>query len=331
MLHKNKVAALAILTFFIITVSPLTVLAQGQMQASSAEQVFSVAQQAAQKVQDLIDSVEAKPDASIIIEDAGLTEQYFGNVTLFETEGADSLNLAEVALSNSDYDSTVENALDALRIFREVYSSIQNILGKAGLQPVALVEGQGLLEAIDRELTRIERLGNLLPEDAPQDVKDLLEVAENILNEAKVLLLDGNVVEARAAFLEAKENVVEIYQYLKEQAEIYNEWRLNNYCQGLQERMRERLRYGRENGANVDSVLQSYGYQSENQLMDYIQNRIQSALSEQNFELTLNGCEQISNLIQQMEQTLNQQGNQHQGQSGSGSNSPGYGGNGGKP
>jgi hypothetical protein len=331
MLHKNKVAALAILTFIIIAVSPLTVLAQEQIQENTAQQIFSIAERASLKVQDLIASVEANPDAAISIEEAGLTEQYTGNVTLFETEGADSLALAEVALADSDYDATVENAFDALGIFREVYRSIQNILGKAGLQTSGLTEGQGLLEAIDRELQRIERLTNLLPEDTPQDIKDLLEVAENLINEAKVLLLEDNIAEAKTVFVEAKENIVEVYQYIKEQAEIYNEWRLNNYCQGLQERMRERLRYGRECGVNVDSVLQSFGYQSESQLMDSIQNQIQSSLDEQNFGLALKGCEQVSNVIQQMEQVLNHQGNQQQGQSGSGSNAPGYGGNGGKP
>jgi hypothetical protein len=187
-----------------------------------------------------------------------------------------------------------------------------------------------MLEAIDRELTRIERLRDVLPENAPPTVTNALDDTEDLLADAKDALLAGNLVEARAAFLEAKQNIVGVYQYLKEEAEITNEWRLNNYCQGLQERIQERFRYGRQSGTNVDSVLQSFGYQSESQFIDTIQNRIQTSLSEQNFEGALQGCEQAGTMVQQMEQAINQQMNQ-QGPSGSGSSGSGFGGNGGRP
>jgi hypothetical protein len=330
MIPKNKITALAVLTLLVLAITPFTVLAQGQFQSNSASQIVSVADRASSQVQSLIDSIDAHPDAATALEEAGLTDQYNNNVTLFKTEGADNLEAAKAALEATEYDAAVDNALEALGIFREVYRSIQSILAETGLKTGVIAEGQGMLEAIDRELARIERLRDVLPEDAPQDIKDLLDVAEGLLGDAKEELLAGNLVEARTAFLEAKESLVGVYQYLKEQAEITNEWRLNNYCVGLQERIQERFRYGRQSGANVDSILQSFGYQSESQFMDTIQNRVQTSLNDQNFEGALQGCEQAGTMVQQMEQAINQQMNQ-QGPSGSGSNSPGFGGNGGRP
>lgn len=330
MIPKNKITAFAALTLLVLAIAPLTVLAQGQFQSNSANQIVSVAERASSQVQALIDSVDANPDAATAIEEAGLTDQYNNNVTLFNTEGADKLEAATEALALADYDLAVDNGLEALGIFREVYRSIQGILAQAGLKPGVVAEGQWMLEAIDRELARIEHLRDVLPEDAPQDIKASLDNAEGLLGNAKEALLAGNLVEARAAFLEAKQSIVGVYQYLKEQAEITNEWRLNNYCIGLQERIQERFRYGRQSGANVDSILQSFGYQSESQFMDTIQNRVQTSLNEQNFEGALEGCEQAGTMVQEMEQAINQQMNQ-QGPSGSGSNGPGFGGNGGRP
>ena len=330
MIHKNKITAFAVLTLLVLAMTPLTVLAQGQFQSNSANQIISIAERASLQVQTLIDSVDANPDAATAIEDADLTDQYKINVELFNTEGTDTLEAAKAALEATEYDAAVDNAFAALGIFREVYRSIQSILAQAGLKPGVIAEGQGMLEAIDRELTRINRLRDVLPENAPQNIIDALDAAEGLLGDAKEALLAGNLAEARTAFLEAKQKLVEVYQYLKEQAEITNEWRLNNYCVGLQERIQERFRYGRQSGANVDSVLQSFGYQSESQFMDTIQNRVQTSLNEQNFEGALQGCEQAGTMVQQMEQAINQQMNQ-QGPSGSGSSGSGFGGNGGKP
>ena len=330
MLPKNKITAFAVLTLLVLAMTPLGVLAQGQFQSNSANQIVSIAERASLQVQVLIDSVEAKPDAATALEEAGLTDEYNNNVALFNTEGTDNLEAAKAALEATEYDVAVDNALEALGIFREVYRSIQGILAEAGLKPGVVAEGQGMLEAIDRELARIEHLRDVLPEDAPQEITDLLNDAEDLLGDAKEALLAGNLVEARTAFLEAKQKLVGVYQYLKEQAEITNEWRLNNYCVGLQERIQERFRYGRQSGVNVDSVLQSFGYQSESQFMDTIQNRVQTSLNEQNFEGALQGCEQAGTMVQQMEQAINQQMNQ-QGPSGSGSSGSGFGGNGGKP
>jgi hypothetical protein len=213
-----------------------------------------------------------------------------------------------------------------------------------------LIENQGLLEAITREQQRIDRLREILPVDAPQDIYDTLDATTELLSEAKTFLLNGDVDAAKSTLLEAKENISEVYDYLKEQAVDSNTWRLTNYCEQAQERIRERFRYGQDQGIDFTSVLQSYGYQTESQFMEALQNRAQTAQGEQNFNIALQDCVEVSQMVQQMEQSLNQEIGRHQAQngadgndssgSGSGSSSSssgkggsgsGYGGSGGGP
>ena len=77
-----------------------------------------------------------------------------------------------------------------------------------------------------------------------------------------------------------------------------------------------KTKIGENQGVDQTNTLQSFGYESETQFMVTLQNRIQKAQGEQNFQVTIQECEQISSMVQQMEQAVNQQINQHQGQNG---------------
>lgn len=140
-------------------------------------------------------------------------------------------------------------------------------MNAADLQRDELIENQGLLEAITREQERIDRLREILPDDVPQDVLDSLDAAAGLLSEARTLLLDGDVDAARSVFFDAKESISEVYVYLKELAVDYNPLTLYNYCEQARERIRERFRYGQNEGVDFSGVLQSFGYQSENEFM----------------------------------------------------------------
>jgi hypothetical protein len=350
MLKKTKVAAIAILASIILATTPAMLLAQGQIQTVPAQQIVTLAERAAQQIQNLIDMINANEDALAQIDTVGLTDEFDANVTLYEIDGLKNLADAQEALTNSKYEDAVDSAVEALSIFREVYSSIHTIMKAADLQKDDLIENQGLLEAITREQQRIDRLREILPVDAPQDIFDNLDTTSGLLSEAKTLLLDGDVDAAKAMFLEAKENISEVYDYLKEQAVDSNTWRLSNYCEQTQERIRERFRYGQDQGVDFTSVLQSYGYQTESQFLEALQNRAQTAQGEQNFDIALQDCEAVSQMVQQMEQSLNQEIGRHQAQngpggsdssgsgsgsngsgSGKGGNGSGYGGSGGGP
>ncbi len=317
MLKKSRVTAIIILASIILATTPAMLLAQGQIQTAPAQQIVTLAEKAAQQVQNLIDMINADQDALAQIQTAGLTYEFDENVTLFST-GLVYLEAAQTALANSENQDAIDSTVEALSVFREVYSSIHSILQVTDLQKGDLIENQGLLEAITRQLQKIDNLREILPDGTPQEILELLDNSQRLLNEARALLLDGDVTAARSAFLEAKQDISSVYLYLKEQAEESNTWRLSNYCQGVQERIRERFRYGRDQGVDFTSVLQSYGYQSESQFMEALQNNIQTAQGEQNFHIALQDCQAVSRMVQQMEQSLNQEIGRHQAQNGPG-------------
>ncbi len=317
MLKKSRVTAIIILASIILATTPAMLLAQGQIQTAPAQQIVTLAEKAAQQVQNLIDMINADQDALAQIQTAGLTYEFDENVTLFST-GLVYLEAAQTALANSENQDAVDSTVEALSVFREVYSSIHSILQATDLQKGDLIENQGLLEAITRQLQKIDNLREILPDGTPQEILELLDNSQGLLNEARALLLDGDVTAARSAFLEAKQDISSVYLYLKEQAEESNTWRLSNYCQGVQERIRERFRYGRDQGVDFTSVLQSYGYQSESQFMEALHNRIQTAQGEQDFYIALQDCQAVSRMVQQMEQSLNQEIGRHQAQNGPG-------------
>ena len=331
MFKNTKVATIAILASILLATAPVIFLAQGQIQTAPAQQTVTLAEKAAQQIQNLIDLINSDENALTQIETVALTNEFNENVTLFAT-GLENLEAAQTALENSENENAATFSLDALKIFREVYISIHVIMNTAGLQQSDLSESQGLNEAITRELQRINQLRDILPIDTPEHIRESLQSAEAVLNEARTLLLAKDTTNAQTTFLKAKNSTSEVYQYLKEEAEILNTWRLNNYCTGLQERIRERFRYGQQQGIDFTGVLESYGYQSESQFMETLQNRTQTALNEQNLEGAIQDCELAGQMVQQMEQALNQEINRQQamngpGPGGSGSGS-GYGGNG---
>ena len=325
MIKKNKVAAIAILASIILATTPIMFSVQGQIQSSPTQQIVVLAERAAQQVQNLIDMLNADDDALTQIDAAGLTGQFEANVTLHESIGLQKLEYAKEALANSEYDAAVEYALEALSVFREVYRSIHAIMNAADLQRNDMIENQGLLEATTRELQRIERLREILPIDVPAEILQLLDDAQRSLETARTELLDGDLTEAKVAFLEARYSISQVFEYLKTEAEESNSWRLSLFCTGLQERIRERFRYGQNQGVDFTGVLQSYGYQSENQFMDTLQNRTETALGDQNFENALQDTELASQMVQQMEQALSQEINRHQAQNGPGAGGDGFG------
>jgi hypothetical protein len=322
MMKQRRIAALAMLASIIIAATPAMFYVQGQIQASPAEELVKLADRAEQQVKSLIDLVYANETALQTIEDFGLLDELEGNVTLYN-QGAENLAEAHSALESTDYEGAIANATEALRIFREVFRSIHIILEDAGLQKGHLVDSQGLLEAITRSLERIDRLRAILPADATEAL-ELLDQAEAYLDidAARELLLEGKASQVVSNLEQANQLISQVYQYLKGIAEESNTWRIHSYCQGIQERTRERFRYGSQQGINVTAFLESLGYQSENEFMETLQNMTQIAQGKTgDFKSAMLDLEAISQMVQQMDQALVQEINRRQG-------SPGYGGGG---
>jgi hypothetical protein len=182
-----------------------------------------------------------------------------------------------------------------------------------------------------RQLERIDRLREILPEDTPEEITQLLDDAEALLDidAARALLLEGNVTEVRDTLIEAKELIAQVHDYLKEEAEGLNTWRLDGYCERVRERIRERFRSGNQSGINFNDVLQSYGYQNENQFMEELENMIQTAKGNKaNFQNALQDLDAIGQMVQEMDQAMAQKMNQHMnGSGGSGEGGGNIGGN----
>lgn len=309
---------------------------QGQIQASPAEELVKLADRAEQQVKNLIDLVYANETALQTIEDFGLLDELEGNVTLYN-QGAENLTEAHSALESTDYEGAIAYATEALRIFREVFRSIHIILEDTGLQKGHLVDSQGLLEAITRSLERIDRLRAILPADATEAL-ELLDQAEAYLDidAARELLLEGKVSQVVSNLQQANQLISQVYQYVKGLAEESNIWRIRDYCEGVQLRIQERFRYGREQGIDFTAVLSSLGYQSESQFMETLQNMTQTAEgSTGDFNSAIQDLEAIGQMVQVMDQALVQEINRRQGGysggsgsgAGSGGSGYGYGGN----
>jgi len=317
---------LALFVSVIVLAAPVSAMF-GQVQATPAEQLVAVADNAEQKVNDLIDLVYANESVLDKIEEVGLLDALEKNVTLYD-EGVGNLTLAHDALDAEDDEGAVGYATDALSIFREVFSSIHMILEDAGLQKCELVDCQGLLDAMTRQLERIDRLREILPEDAPEEIVQLLDDAEALLDidAARALLLEGKTTEVKDTLQEAKELISQVYDYLKEQAEGLNAWRIEGYCERVRERIRERFRNGNQSGIDFTDVLESLGYQSEKQFMETLENMIQTAKGKTgDFKNALQDLDAIGQMVQEMDQAMTQKMNQYQNGSGSGSNGDGSG------
>ena len=332
MMKKRQLVVLAMLVSVIMAAAPVSAIfsGQGQIQATPAEELVEVADRAEQQVKNLIDLVYANETALQKIEDVGLLDELESNVTLYE-EGVGNLTAAHDALELADYEGAVDYATEALGIFREVFSSIHVILEEAGLKKGHLVDNQGLLEAMTRQLQRIDQLREILPEDAPAEIKQLLDDAEALLDidAARALLLEGKSTEVMSTLQEAKDLISQVYDYLKEQAEESNAWRIYGYCERVRERIRERFRQGNQSGIDFTDVLESLGYQSENQFMETLEDMIQTAQGKTgDFKKALQDLDAIGQMVQEMDQALKQKMNQYQSGYGSGSNGDSNGGSG---
>jgi len=328
MMSRRQLFVMAMLVSIIMMAAPVSAMfGQDQVQVTPEEQLVEIADRAEQQVKNLIDLVYANDTALDTIEDVGLLDELESNVTLYN-EGVVKLTAAYEALEAEDYEGAVDLATEALGIFREVFSSIHMILENAGLQKCELVDCQGLLEAMTRQLERIDRLREILPIDAPDEIVQLLDDAEALLDidVARALLLEGKTTEVRDTLKEAKELISQVYDYLKEEAEGLNAWRIEGYCERVRERIRERFGNANQAGIDFTDVLESLGYQSENQFMETLENMIQTAKGKTgDFKNALQDLDAIGQMVQEMDQAMTQKMNQYQNGSGSGSNGDGTG------
>ena len=322
-IKKIKTGIVLLLSIMIVT-TPTMFLAQGQVQPTHQQDLLDIAERAQQKVESLFEWIESQ---QIDVELQSTLDTY----KTYGEDGKALLDLAYVEIEEEDYESAVEDVIDALRIFRDVIRSVNTALEEAGIDTKEVIDTQGFLEAIVRVRARIAYL-RVLFENNPK-VEVLLEDAEVNLEAAEDLFED-DLSKATYYLRQANQLISQVHSLLKEEAGLSNDWRLFDYCDRIQERTRERFRGGRDQGIDIDLLSESLGYQNENQFLEALESLIQKAKSNsENFRESLEDLDAIGNMFRQMDGSLTEQINQHQNRHGSGGNGAGsFGGqNGGSP
>ena len=325
MLIKKLRIGFVLLLAVMIIATPTMFLVQGQIQPSYQHDLTEIAEKAQQKVETLFEWIEAQQ-----IDDEELQEEVAAYYLSFE-DGKTLLQVAKAAIIEEDYESAVENSLDALRIFRNVLKTINISLKESGFDIEELGDQQGFLEAIVRARARIAYLRVLFENNS--EVEAILDESEEYLKIAEELF-ENDLSEATYYLRQVNQLISQVFSILKEEAVLSNEWRIFDYFERTRERTRERFRHGSEQGVNVDAFLESLDYQNDNQFMETLEGLIQNAKNNsENFKDSLNVLEAIGNMIRQMDGELTQEINRHQNHYGSGGNGGGSSGgsNGGNP
>ena len=344
-MKTTKIAILMIVVTVIAFAAPASAYFSSQNIETKAERMVDIADGARDRVLELVDLIEADPTAMELITDAELDGQFYNNVSLcVDGEGWTYLNAANQSLLAGDYEDAIVNSKEALTIFRDVLRAINVILVDAGVEIEQPLGAQVIQEAIERSLSRVEELQELISPDAPIYAK--LIDAEGYLTTA-IGLLHDNVEDAKASLREANILISEVCQYLKQVAQELNPQRIRDYCETAYQ-YRERFRGGFEQaeteGFDVNGFLQTYGYQNEEEFMARFQEMIQNAQGTEDLDDVLEDLEEIGRTIREIDgnltQEMGQHGEQHgqqatgngSGQEGSGSgygqNGGGYGGSG---
>jgi len=332
MMKTRRVAVLILLITVIVSTVPASAMLYTQAQSrenNPAEKFVELADRARQRVEDLINLMYANETAIKAIEEAGLLDELEGNVTLFN-EGVENVTNAYKALEIGDYEEAIANTTYALRIFREVFRSIHIILKDSELQKGQLIDAQGLLEAMRRALERIERLREILSEDATEAI-ELLDTAEDYLDidAARIWLLEGKVNQTAHNLTQANRLIARAYQYLKNQAKKMNAMRIKNYLRRAEQtrkRIMEKLEFASKKGINATVLLESLGYQNATEFRQVLQSLIEDAQGKmKDIKNAIHDLKAIGQTIRKMEQALTKQMEHHREGNGNGQGSNGNG------
>lgn len=312
MVKASKIAIVIILATIIVMAAPVSAaMFHGQSESVKAEKIVELADKAGQKVENLIALVYVNETALEMIESATLLDELEGNKTLFN-EGTANVTAAYAALESEDYEGAVANATQALEIFRDVFKSINLILYESDVQKGQIIDGQGLLVAIQRALERIEKLRELLPEDATEAL-ELLDNATSYLDvdTARLWLLDGKVSETAYNLTQANHLISEAHQYLKTQAEQGNSMRIQNYLRGMERfrgRIRENLELAGNEGINIDAVLETFGYENATECAQALQDMTDNAQENMgDIRDAVNDLKEIGRTMRDMDEALAQE------------------------
>jgi tetrahydromethanopterin S-methyltransferase subunit F len=232
---------------------------------------------------------------------------------------------AVACLEAEDYEGAIENATDAMSIFREVYRAINEILCDSDAKICQSVDPEELEAAIDRSLEKIEDLKALISVDA--EIYSNITAAEDLLLEAKNELLPDDIEAAKDNLREANSLIRDVCQYLKEVAQDLNPGRIRDYCEEIQYRYRFRERFGQAEteGFDVNGFLQGFGYQNEDDFNARFQEMMENAQQTDDIQDAVDDLEEIGRFARELDGSFNQHMGQFRAQHGQNNGGAGYG------
>jgi tetratricopeptide (TPR) repeat protein len=320
-MRKNKIAILMILVTVAIMIAPASAYFAGQNIETKAERMVEIAEEALERVTDLAETVDTNVTIIDLLTDAGLYDYYIGNVSLCEEdgEGLTYLTAAQEAMSaaeeTEDYEAVIDNAREALEIFRDVLKAINGMLIDVGVETCPVCDENTIEEAIERSQERIDSLVALL---ADEELLTLLDQAQGNLTLA-IDAIPIDIEEAKEYLQTANELISEVCQSLRGIARELNPGRIQGYLEKAyqhRERMRERYRGAWENEEDIDEFLQGLGYENEEEFMNQFQEMIQNAQDAETVEEAIETLKEMGQMLRNMDNSFNQKMGNYGGQQG---------------
>lgn len=306
----RKVFALVISTLLVMSVMAATpVMAGAQISLGSTDSAY------AKKILDMADNAKLRVEAllgNIRSNSTLMSNQTINNTILSlmdNTTGAftNATNILQWAHGNfteGNYTETVRLSMESMQIFREIYTTLTQLIGGAeeGLQ------GQGLLVAMNCALERLQKMNDSLSSLSinTQTARGYLNDAKNLLNltEASLLLQQGNVSEVAHRLAEANRLMNQASQTLKLKAQEQVQARIDQYLQKLErnrERIMERLN---ATGINATELFAQYEFRNMgefNQAMNSLKQMVKAHIAGGQLKKAYNLLNFMANLTQNLE------------------------------
>jgi hypothetical protein len=280
------------------------------------EKFIELAERAKEKTELLINITCANATAIATITSAGFFEELEANVTDFN-DAAENITNAYACLEDDppDYEGATANITYALEVFRDIFKAVKAILAESGVEKGQLLDGQGLLQAIERALERIEALEAI--EELPVEVEWLLGNATLYLDVTKAIerLQLGMVNQTAHNLTAANRLISEAYKALKKTAGEMNTNRIRNFFK-VMNNTRERL------SKQVNKLNDPSGLQETLSDVDDLIGQAQDAFDNEEYSEALELLEDARALLDEVEQGLKEQRRAENGNGKGGGNGP---------
>lgn len=248
MLNTKYIVGLILATMLMVTLTPFSAVVYAKNQEDQrAEKFIEMAEQAKQRVDELMDIVEEN-------------QKIPQDITILYHEGESEL---EAAVNGQD----TELAKEAMTLFRKVYKQLYTLLKGAEAEAEVETEAESeeetedeeepeveaeeelndeaedpetLMEAIERARERIGRVEDIieanaayLPYDAEDALDDLLDEAEYLLEDTEDFLEKGDVSAAAKNLGSARRLISQAFVSLKKAAKVLNRGRVKSFLIGI--------------------------------------------------------------------------------------------------